>query len=284
MALTSDLISEFVKVTNDKEEPKKETIVYGTTVSYEGKTYVKIDGSDLLTPIITSVNTEPGERVTVMIKNHTATITGNISSPAARTDDVTGINSEYKKLNEKVAESIVDLQTTADSSNDSIIEIKILLEQLTDSIATLVTDNNGESLMIRTETGWTFSTQQIQNAIDFASANLDALLNEVNDINTTVSILEQAVRDIGALSEYIEITSYEGEPCIKIGETDSDFKLLITNRRLLFMEGSGVPVYITNQETHIKKAVVEEELTQGGFVWKIRKNGNMGLMWKGVSS
>ena len=78
MGLSSDLISQFVKATNDKEEVKKESILYGTTVEHEGTTYVKIDGSDLLTPIATTADTLPGERVTVMIKNHAATVTGNL--------------------------------------------------------------------------------------------------------------------------------------------------------------------------------------------------------------
>ena len=50
------------------------------------------------------------------------------------------------------------------------------------------------------------------------------------------------------------------------------------------MEGSNILAYMANQEVHIKKTVIEEELQQGGFVWKVRSNGNMGLMWKGVSS
>ena len=86
MALSSDLVSQFVKVTNDKTEIKTETTVNGTIVEYEGKKYVRIDGSDLLTPYETTTDVENGERVKVMIKNHTATVTGNVSSPSARTD------------------------------------------------------------------------------------------------------------------------------------------------------------------------------------------------------
>ena len=108
MSLSSDLISEFVKVTKDDEKPKSETIVYGTTVVYEGSTYVKLDGSELLTPVSTTSSTENGERVTVMIKDHTATITGNMSSPSARSGDVKDIanelNIEKGKIKELIAE------------------------------------------------------------------------------------------------------------------------------------------------------------------------------------
>ena len=108
MSLSSDLISEFVKVTKDDEKPKSETIVYGTTVVYEGSTYVKLDGSELLTPVSTTSATKNGERVTVMIKDHTATITGNMSSPSARSGDVKdisdGLNTEKARINELIAD------------------------------------------------------------------------------------------------------------------------------------------------------------------------------------
>lgn len=92
---------------------------------------------------------------------------------------------------------------------------------------------------------------------------------------------QYSIADLGLIGDYVHITTYDGEPCIELGESDSDFKLLITNTRIMFMEGSDVPAYINNRSLHIKKAVVKEELCQGGFVWKVRSNGNMGLVWKG---
>ena len=102
MVLSNDIISQFVKITNDKTEEKKETIVYGTVVVSNSTKYVKIDGSDLLTPIMATADAQDGDRVTVMIKNHTATITGNVSSPAARSADVKGMGSDYQKLSNKI--------------------------------------------------------------------------------------------------------------------------------------------------------------------------------------
>ena len=78
MSLTHDLISQFVKVTNDKKvETKKETTAYGKVVEENGVKYVKLDGSDQLTPVNTNVVIKDGDRVMVLIKNHTATVTGN---------------------------------------------------------------------------------------------------------------------------------------------------------------------------------------------------------------
>ena len=135
--------------------------------------------------------------------------------------------------------------------------------------------------MTQTSTGWTFSTEQIQSTISDTSTKLSDLGEDFESVSDAVSNLSQAVADIGILTEYVKIGTYEDEPCIELGEGDSDFKLLITNTRIMFKEGSGTPAYITNQSMHIKKAVVEEELQQGSYVWKIRSNGNMGLQWIG---
>ena len=175
-------------------------------------------------------------------------------------------------------------QSSADLIEARVTTAETLIEQLSDSIALLVTDSNGESLMTQTTNGWTFSTAQLQSAVDTTSENLDSLTNAMGDVNSTVSALQQALDDLGILNDYVKIGIYESEPCIKLGESDSDFKLLITNTRIMFMEGSGVPAYINNQSLFIKKAVIEEELQQGEFIWKVRNNGNLGLIWKGVSS
>ena len=117
MGLSSDLISEFVKVTKDDEKPKSETIVYGTTVVYEGSTYVKLDGSELLTPVSTTSSTENGERVTVMIKDHTATITGNMSSPSARSGDVEDIAGNVKNIADQISEFEIVIARKVETSD-----------------------------------------------------------------------------------------------------------------------------------------------------------------------
>lgn len=102
MALSSDLTSQFAKLVNtDKtnKNNKQESTVYGTVVEYNGSKYVRIDGSGAMTPVVATADTVVGERVTVMIKNHLATITGNISSPSARVGDVSNIGSTVNTLN-----------------------------------------------------------------------------------------------------------------------------------------------------------------------------------------
>lgn len=85
MALSNDLISKFVKATKDDNKTLKETVVYGTVQKDVG--YVKLDGSDVLTPVKTTIVLAENDRVTVLLRNHEAVVTGNVSSPAARSKD-----------------------------------------------------------------------------------------------------------------------------------------------------------------------------------------------------
>ena len=493
MSLSSDLISEFVKVTKDDEKPKSETIVYGTTVVYEGSTYVKLDGSELLTPVSTTSSTENGERVTVMIKDHTATITGNMSSPSARSGDVEDITNELNiekgKIKELIAEDanikglleateadIDDLQaknatiteklTAAEGDIKNLNTDKLSVRDADIKYATIgdleatnaqfnnlgstyakITDLNAQQAQIdnlgakyatidfaninqaaitkiyaehgiiddltfkdgrvvgelvgvrikgdlieagtlkadklvvkgsdglyyklNIEGGATVSEQvsdeDLQNglsgdiivaksitaekvAVDdlvafgatiggfhidnnsIHSEGKAALTNEdpgiyfdkdgqlsVGDGNDylryfkdengeyklevsassilmklggNASTLEDAVDNVekninylAKKTEYISVgTDDDGNPYIELGKKDSDFKLRITNEKLEFYDGSSTPAYISNQKLMIRKAEVIDELQFGGFVWRKRSNGNVGLIWGEVNS
>lgn len=112
MQLSADLVSKFVKATKDTKT-QDGTTMYGTVVMQNGTPYVRLDGSEILTPVTSMADVHSLERVMVLVKDHTATIMGNISSPSARSDDV-------KVLTEVVADkaSIGDLKTiNADIEN-----------------------------------------------------------------------------------------------------------------------------------------------------------------------
>lgn len=104
MSLSNDLISQFAKVTKNVNDKNKEAVVYGTTVSLNDKMYVKIDGSEILTPVVTTSEIKSSERVTVMIKDHYAMITGNISAPSASTDTTDGIKAELSSISAQLGE------------------------------------------------------------------------------------------------------------------------------------------------------------------------------------
>lgn len=219
------------------------------------------------------------EEVNTSLSGYSTTSEMNAAIEVSANEITSSVSTTYATKDE-----VDEVQSGTDLVETRVTTAESLIEQLSDCIAVLVRDANGESLMTQTEDGWTFSTANIQETINTTSENLNSLTNEVGDVNSTISVLQQAVDDLGLLNDYVKIGTYEDEPCIELGENDSDFKLIITNTRIMFMEGSGLPAYINNQSLHIKKAVVEEELQQGEFVWKVRSNGNLGLIWKGVTS
>lgn len=174
-----------------------------------------------------------------------------------------------------------DAQSSADEAGGRLDIAESIIKQLADQISMLVTDGNGMSLMTQTKDGWTFSVASLQNAVNNANSGLNTLNSQFGDTKKTVEVLQGAVKDLEEISEYVKIGVYEDEPCIELGEGDSDFKLLITNTRIMFMEGGNVPTYISNDGLITDNIQVNHELRQGNFVWAVRANGNYGLMRKG---
>lgn len=82
MSLSNDLISQFIKVTNDTTGKKEKTKTYATVVESNGVMYVQLDGSELITPVDTTNILHEGDRVIVDINDHNAVASGNISNPS----------------------------------------------------------------------------------------------------------------------------------------------------------------------------------------------------------
>ena len=130
MSLSTDLISQFVKTTNDDKKVKRETTITGTVVSYNGQKCLRIDGSDdkNIDPIPikdddgqegihSTVEVGENDRVTVLIKNHTATITGNLSNPSAKVERV------------KIVEKAVSTSITTDKLEAAVADVKTLIAE-----------------------------------------------------------------------------------------------------------------------------------------------------------
>lgn len=200
---------------------------------------------------------------------------------------ITTLSTKYTLLEQDVdsiTTTVASHTAQLTETDEELTVVQSVIGQLTDSISMLVTDGNGTSLMTQTEDGWTFSTADIQAAVDRTSESLSELTEQCGNTDAAVAVLQQSVRDLGIMAEYIKIGTYEGEPCIELGEGDSNFKLLITNTRIMFMDGSDIPAYINNKSLYIKKAVIEEELHQGGYAWVTRSNGHLSLVWKGATN
>ena len=132
MDLNSILVSEFAKITNDNKETVNEgTTVYGTyRVDVDGA-YVQIDGSDTRTPIATTASAKSGDRVTVLIKNHRAIITGNMTDPSASSETVRTLDLGLGGLNDTVrnlSNSVSDLSGEVDGFSTQVTGMAASIE------------------------------------------------------------------------------------------------------------------------------------------------------------
>ena len=82
MKLDKHVVDMFTELTKPADDVKMEKTCYGTISVVDGTRYVKLDGSDLLVPAASTVKTSHGDRVTVLMKNHSLTVTGNLTAPA----------------------------------------------------------------------------------------------------------------------------------------------------------------------------------------------------------
>lgn len=128
MKLSQDLITAFAKITNDKKDKNTETTLYGTTVIQNGIRYVQIDGSNVLTPVQSTAVIRSGARVTIMLKDHQAIVTGNLTDPSASSGDVSNIGDIETALTTKVDKS--EFELTINELLTTIADLTKRIEEL----------------------------------------------------------------------------------------------------------------------------------------------------------
>lgn len=182
MDLSNNLISQFAKITKDQNGSSSETIVYGTAVSYGDKLYVNIDGSDSITPVVTTSEVKAGERVTILLKDHSATILGNVTNPAASTETVGKVLDEYDVIVAKIADF------------ELVIADKVTTEQLEAELAII-----NDALIGK-------ATIEQLNAVDAKIENLDVtkLEAEVASINQAL-ITKAEIADLEAVRASVSV-------------------------------------------------------------------------------
>lgn len=58
------------------------------------------------------------------------------------------------------------------------------------------------------------------------------------------------------------------------------YELKLTKNRISFMLNDAEVAYISNNELYITNSTVVQNLKIGRFIWEVRGNGNMGLVWR----
>lgn len=200
MGLSSDLIAQFVKITNDRKNVKKETTVYGTIVKKDGTDYVKLDGSDIETPVSSTTTAGDGDRVTVLIKNHSAIVTGNMSAPSAR-------NVDLKDTIDQISEFEILMSYKVDTNELNAIDATISsLKTKVASISNLETDiATIEELQVKFA-NLTYVNANDVNALNADIENVQAMVGKFADVSTEE--LESINADIEQLYAYTADFTY----------------------------------------------------------------------------
>ena len=251
MALSYDLISEFVKVTNDRPEKNTETTVYGTIKITDGKTYVQIDGSTVATPVSTTTDVKDGDRVTVLLKDHSAVVTGNLSAPSATKKNLDEVkdeaNSRLDAFDIVVADKVSTEQLNAVKGDITDLTTKNLevREQLTAhkaKIDPLAADNVTVQGQIEAHSGkfddiqatFVKVTGQLTahagkfDTLEATDAEFRTLQSDYGTFKTlTTTNLEAANAEIGKLktdkADISELTTIEADiTALRAGKLDAD--------------------------------------------------------------
>lgn len=264
MALSSELISQFVKATKDNgSDKKKESTSYGTIKEYNGEKYVQLDGSDLLTPISSTTSFKEDERVTVMIKNHAATVTGNISSPSARTEDVEKIGSKISEFEVVIADKVDTKELNAEKARiDTLVSENVTIRGRLDvnegNIKTLTADNVTINDKLTAHEAdiedLTAKNATIEGTLTAHKASIDNLEADNATINDTLNAHKANIDDLTADNATIKGNLTATEATIedlkanKLSATDADLK------------------YANIDFTNINQAAVQKIFSDSGII------------------
>lgn len=165
MKLSKDLVSQFVKLTRDKPTTKNETTAYATIVNTGTKEdpvlMAKIDGSDSYTPVTQTSEYGDGDRVLVRIKNHMATVIGNLDKPSTNSKTVeTKISTELGKIDLSVYAKTEEVDT-----------------KISESISKITVDDLGIDLSVYAK------TTDVDNTVKDINAKLELKIDPDNLIS-----------------------------------------------------------------------------------------------------
>lgn len=193
------------------------------------------------------------------------------SNDVATSETVSGVEENLQETDKKV-----------DGVNGDLDHIRSEIQLLNDCIKTLVTGKDGSSLMVQNGDKWTFDISGLEQNLGNANQTLQTLMTTVGALTSVADGLALAVANLEETSEYVWITTYEDEPCLALGESDTTNGLFITNTRIIFIKEAGEPTYIDKDGLYTGRLEVGSEFRQKDFVWTVRANGNYGLSWKQV--
>lgn len=263
MVLSSDLIKQFAKSTKDETKKTTEATVYGTVIQQSSGTHVRLDGTELLTPVETTAEISNGERVAVLLRNHTAMVMGNVSNPSASTRTVSGIRADVDNNGNKIEAmnntvTAIGNQVTAQGNNITLINNTIVSQG-----NTIVAQGNKIEVINSTVNAHGSQISTMNDTIVSQGNNIELLDNTItaqgNDIkiyNSSFQITNGVVTGIkGINTDWITVGSLEaGFADIENLKAD---KLSVTDANIK---------YANIEFTNIGKAAMENFYAKSGLI------------------
>ena len=196
MALSKNVIDQFAKLTNVKTKDEGST-VKGTYKKIDGVDYVQLDGSDILTPVNMSVDAETNERVSVLIKDHMATLVENITSPAARSKSVTDLEDTVDEFGNTIQQmdntiiqqnnSIIQMENTINQQNNTINQHDNKINQQGDEIVSI---NN--TLLLQGNT-----IEATNNTVEAHGTQISTMNDTINSQGNNIDIMNNTLSAYG---------------------------------------------------------------------------------------
>ena len=260
MELSSELISQFVKVTKDEPAPSNGTTVTGTATLYGGKIYVQLDGSDQLTPVLSSTaGVKDGDRVTVLIKNHSATVTGNTSSPSAGQGDIedakTEIGNKISEVEILIADKVDTIEFNAEKARiDELVAENVTIKEKLTAAEADIGDLKADNVTITGDLN--AANAEIEN---LKVTKIDA---EIADITyAKVGDLEATNADIHNLE--VDYGSFKDLTTEKFSAVDAEITKLDTEK---LSADEAELKYANIDFANIGKAAIENFFSKSGMI------------------
>lgn len=260
MELSSELISQFVKVTKDEPAPSNGTTATGTATLYGGKIYVQLDGSDQLTPVLSSTaGVKDGDRVTVLIKNHSATVTGNTSSPSAGQDDIedakTEIGNKISEVEILIADKVDTIEFNAEKARiDELVADNVTIKEKLTATEADIGDLKAENVTITGDLD--AANAEIEN---LKATKIDA---DIADLKyATIENLEATNADIHNLE--VDYGSFKDLTTEKFSAVDAS----ITDLEVGKLSAEEAELKYANIDfANIGKAAIENFFSKSGMI------------------
>lgn len=271
MALSQDIKMQFAKTVAPKRV-SQETTVEGTFKTINGKEYVQLDGSDILTPVKSIVSAEIGDRVKVLIKEHEATVNGNITSPSARSKDLDNIKDEVdeygntiKQLDTNIQQqetSIIQMQTNINQHEVTINQHETTIQQQGDNIVSINNDlllKGNEISAINTDLALQGSKiESMDDTIKSHGNSITEFNNTIVEVNNKVESYDNSIKEMGNQIELFNNKIIEQNTQITAIDTkvQSYDTTLITMGSDILILNSGFQI-VDGKLTGLSEAVIE---------------------------